>query len=76
MDIDALNDSEFLRPWQLVKIAGHNDKPIFPFSAPTLYRMISNGDFPKPMHLGKRLTAWKASEIRAWIDSKTTAESK
>ena len=34
----------------------------------TLYYFINQGNFPKPMKLGKRTVAWKKSEIDKWID--------
>ena len=36
----------------------------------TLYYFISEGNFPKPVKLGKRTVAWKKSEIDKWIDSR------
>jgi prophage regulatory protein len=33
----------------------------------TIYRMVAAGTFPAPFKLGST-TAWKASEIAAWID--------
>jgi prophage regulatory protein len=36
--------------------------------ASTLYRLISQGRFPKPLHpLGNRVAAWRSSEVFAWI---------
>jgi prophage regulatory protein len=34
----------------------------------TLYYFINEGNFPKPVNLGKRTVAWKKSEIDEWID--------
>jgi prophage regulatory protein len=34
----------------------------------TLYYFINEGNFPKPVKLGKRTVAWKKSEIDEWID--------
>lgn len=39
----------------------------------TLYYLISIGDFPTPVKLGKRSVAWKRSEIEAWIESRERA---
>ena len=36
----------------------------------TLYYLMSTGDFPKPVKLGKRSVAWKRSEIESWIQSR------
>lgn len=44
---------------------------IVPFSPATLWRKVKSGEFPKPVKLSARITAWDASLIRAWLDSKT-----
>lgn len=31
-----------------------------------LYRAISRGEFPRPIHLTPRRTAWRASEVEGW----------
>lgn len=33
----------------------------------TIYKMLAAGDFPQPVRLGSRSSAWHASEIEAWI---------
>lgn len=38
-------------------------------SRSTIYLMISNGEFPKPVRIGRRAVAWRESAVRAWIDS-------
>lgn len=32
----------------------------------TIYEMIANGTFPKPIKLGPRTVGWLAEEIAAW----------
>lgn len=32
-----------------------------------IYRLVAAGDFPRPIKLGERASAWIASEIDAWI---------
>lgn len=41
---------------------------ILPFSESTLWRHVKQGKFPAPYHLSERVTAWKAEEVRAWLD--------
>lgn len=43
---------------------------ILPFSSATLWRMVKRGDFPAPVKLSEKVTAWKAEDIRAWIASR------
>ena len=32
-----------------------------------IYRRIAAGDFPKPIKLGERASAWAEHEVTAWI---------
>lgn len=36
-------------------------------SRSTIYRRISNGDFPRPVSLGGRAVGWLESEIDEWL---------
>jgi len=38
-------------------------------SVPTIYRHIRNGEFPKPIKLG-RASRWVDSELVAWLEAK------
>lgn len=38
-------------------------------SRSTVYRRISEGRFPAPVHLGGRASAWPSAELQAWIDN-------
>jgi predicted DNA-binding transcriptional regulator AlpA len=43
---------------------------IIPFSHATLWRKVARGEFPKPVKLSERVTAWDVRDIRAWLDSR------
>ena len=69
-NFDALPDSAFIRESQLVQSPKRPDTPApLPFSAPTLWRKVKAGTFPKPIKLSDRVTAWKVGDVRAWIAS-------
>lgn len=36
----------------------------------SLYNLIKNGDFPKPIKLTKRTSVWSCQEVSEWIESK------
>ena len=42
---------------------------LVPMSAPTIYRNIQKGLFPKPLRIGTRHVAWRLSQVEAWMDS-------
>lgn len=69
---DKLPDSAFIRESQLVQSPKRPGTPApLPFSAPTLWRKVKAGTFPKPHRLSERVTAWKVGDIRAWINQRT-----
>ena len=71
---DALSDSAFIRESQLVQSPSRPDTPApLPFSAPTLWRKVKAGTFPKPIKLSERVTAWQVGAVRAWIAAQTQA---
>ncbi|ARO87949.1 AlpA family phage regulatory protein [Nitrosospira lacus] len=44
---------------------------IVPFSSATLWRKVKKGEFPRPVKLSERITAWDVNSIRAWLESKS-----
>ena len=74
-NFDALPDSAFIRESQLVQSPKRPKTPApLPFSAPTLWRKVKAGTFPKPIKLSERITAWKVGDVRAWIASHCAAQ--
>jgi len=41
-----------------------------PFSKTTLWRRVGQGAFPQPVKLSVGITAWRAEDIRRWIDER------
>lgn len=39
-------------------------------SRSSIYKYISAGQFPKPVHLGERTVAWVEGEIEDWLMEK------
>lgn len=72
---DHLPDSAFIRESQLVQSPKRPGllAPL-PFSAPTLWRMVKAGTFPKPVKLSQRVTAWNIGAVRAWIAAQTDSK--
>ena len=38
-----------------------------PYSRSTIYQLVAQGKFPKPINLGARTVAWLESDIDEWI---------
>ena len=56
-----LPDTGFLRQPQVLAFV--------PISKSTLWRRVQARTFPEPVKLSERVTAWRAEDIRRWIDS-------
>ena len=41
-------------------------------SRSTIYKLMSQGTFPKAIHLGPRTVGWRMSDIEDWIDQQAT----
>lgn len=39
-------------------------------SRSTLYAMMAQGTFPRPVRLGERAVGWPESEIAAWLEAR------
>lgn len=72
-NFDALPDSAFIRERQLVQGPHRDTLAPLPFSAPTLWRKVKAGTFPKPTKLSERVTAWRVRDVRAWIEEQLHA---
>lgn len=71
---DALPDGAFIREAQLVQSPKRPETPApLPFSAPTLWRKVKAGTFPKPTKLSERVTAWNVGQVRAWLAAQALA---
>lgn len=53
--------------FRLSEIIGPNG--ILPISRSTFYAKIKAGEIPKPIKLGPRISAWRATDIYALIDN-------
>lgn len=66
-NFDQLPDSALARQSQLVPSPRRPGAPtVLPFSSATLWRRVADGSFPAPLKIG-RVTAWKVSDVRAWL---------
>ena len=37
---------------------------------PTIYRMVKDGEFPRPVKITTRAVGWRESDLSAWIASR------
>ncbi len=70
-DYSGLPSTGFVRISQLCRNPKKPDAPaIIPVTAVTLWRWLKDPtkNFPKPVKLSANITAFRAEEIRAWLD--------
>jgi prophage regulatory protein len=72
-NFDVLPDSAFIRESQLVQSRIKFTLAPLPFSAPTLWRKVKAGTFPKPVKLSERVTAWRVGDVREWLSARSVA---
>ncbi|MGN6831101.1 helix-turn-helix transcriptional regulator [Paucibacter sp. M5-1] len=56
------------QPGSLIRLA-QLVPAIVPVSPATLWRKVRAGTFPRPVKISSRVTAWRADEVRAWMES-------
>jgi prophage regulatory protein len=56
----ALPSIGFLRQPQVLRL--------IPISKSTLWRHVQARTFPQPVKLSQRVTAWRAEDVRSWIE--------
>lgn len=54
--------NRFIKLQEVIEVTG--------LSAPTIYRHVKQGNFPKPVRLGARSSRWVESEINGWIEDR------
>lgn len=59
---DSLPDSAYIREANLIP-------GVVPFSPATLWRKCKAGQFPSPVKLSERVTAWRVGEVRTWLEA-------
>ena len=62
----TLADRRILRRWEVAELIG--------LSQATLYRMVSRGEFPRPVQISPRCTGWRADEVQEWVSSRPQAK--
>lgn len=48
-------------------------REVVPYSRSEIYRLISLGQFPKPIPIGARAVAWDMDEVQSWIRERIEA---
>lgn len=41
--------------------------PDIKLSSVTIWRLLKDGRFPKPIHISSRLRLWRVEELREWV---------
>ncbi len=68
-DYSGIPKTGFVRLSQIARNPKKPDAPApVPVSPVTIWRWVKDGKFPAPVKLSGNVTAWRAEEIRAWLD--------
>jgi len=69
INTNQLPETGFLRIWQIVGNKKTNIPALIPMSRTSFLNGVKSGKYPKPVKLGKRITAWRVEDIRELIGS-------
>ena len=70
MSKNVLQEIEkYYRIWQIIGCKKRGIEPIIPISRSSFLRKVQMGDYPKPIKLGFRTSAWKRSDIEKLLAS-------
>lgn len=62
MNVIELNPTRMMRLPEVMRVTG--------LSRPTIYRHMKAGTFPQRVKLTERTSAWVASEVNSWLESR------
>ncbi|BDV41201.1 hypothetical protein GURASL_01240 [Geotalea uraniireducens] len=76
MRSSSLPETGFLRLWQILGNTKTDPPtpPLLPISKSTWWVRVKSGEYPQPVKLGPRITAWRVEDIRSLIARDTQAE--
>ncbi|WP_150047415.1 helix-turn-helix transcriptional regulator [Methylomonas rhizoryzae] len=59
----------YLRIWQITGDRKKGIEPLLPIGRSTFLAKVRSGEYPKPIKLGEKTTAWRKADILALLDS-------
>lgn len=59
----------FLRVWQITGDKEKGIEPLLPIGRSTFLKRVKEGQYPQPVKLGEKTTAWRKSDIMALLES-------
>ncbi len=71
---DHLDSDALLRLSQIIGNKRKGIPPIIPVSASTWWRWVDEGIIPRPIKLGPKTSAWRASDVLAFLESRQASE--
>ena len=66
---NPIPETGFLRLTQIVGNKKTGIPPLIPISKSTFWAKVRTGEYPRPVKLGPRTTAWRAEDIRKLIET-------
>jgi prophage regulatory protein len=58
-----------LRVWQITGDKARGIEPLLPIGRSTFLKRVKEGEYPQPVKLGEKTTAWRKSDIMALLES-------
>lgn len=64
MNFQVPKTERFLRIKQILEIV--------PIGRSTVWKMVSEGRFPRPLKLSERCTVWRETDVQQWMNDRIT----
>lgn len=73
MRSSSLPETGFLRLWQILGNTKTDPPtpPLLPISKSTWWVRVKSGEYPQPVKLGPKITAWRVEDIRSLIEEQS-----
>jgi len=59
----------YLRIWHVVGDKKRGIEPLLPIGRSTFLAKVKSGEYPQPVKLGEKTTAWRKADIMALLES-------
>lgn len=65
----SFDDKKLYRIGDIARKPNNPDSGRIPAGQSTIWLWVSRDQFPQPIKLGPRTTAWRGSDLNAWLDN-------
>lgn len=69
MQFNKLPDAPLIRMSELASYAKRGHHGVLPVSAATIWGWVKKGQFPSPIKVSDKITAWRTADVRKYLEA-------